>query len=427
MKFLKGVMYMRFKKLTALALSMVIAAGVCGVIPTSTDFDAISVTASAASDFTIKTDSDGLKYISKYTGSGGNIKIPDGVDYVGKNVFEKNKNVSSVTFPESCFMVEENAFYLCTKLRKVVFEGDVCICANAFEKCVSLESVTINGSILAGISGGAFRDCQALASVKIKEDKNEFWIGAYAFYNCYSLIKMNIPSKCTEIFTCAFMNCFSLTDLTIPAKTKISDNYDEEIVQNKQFGYVQLFPTEDDCLAYIEGEDDYALNTVLAGGKAGYSEKFTRYPGTSYQFYYEAAQYSPKAITLTVTKGSPAEEWAKENKVKYKYASSSGSSGTTGSSSSDSLAAPTGIKASKTSSSVTLSWNSVAGADAYRVYMYDDSTGEYEQYKDVSGTKCTVSGLKSGKTYKFKIAALEETGGKYKAGKRSKAVSVKTK
>lgn len=299
---------MKLKKLAALAVSLVMAVGMVGVIPVDTDFEGIAVTASAASDFTIKTDSDGLKYVSKYNGNGGDIKIPDGVSYVGKGVFEDNRTITTVTFPSSCVIVEENAFSLCAKLRKVVFEGDICICANAFEKCVSLESVTVNGSILVGISAGAFRDCQALSSVKIKEDKEDFWIGAYAFYNCYSLIKINIPSKCTEIFTCAFMNCFSLTSLTIPAKTKITDNYDQENVQNKQFGYVQLFPTEEDCLAYIEGEEDYNLDTFLAGGKSGYSEKYTRHPGTSYLYYYEAAEYSPKAITLTVTKGSPAEE-----------------------------------------------------------------------------------------------------------------------
>ncbi|MDE6132207.1 MAG: fibronectin type III domain-containing protein, partial [Oscillospiraceae bacterium] len=111
---------------------------------------------------------------------------------------------------------------------------------------------------------------------------------------------------------------------------------------------------------------------------------------------------------------------AKENKVKYTYASSSDSSA-------DGLAAPTDIKASKTSSKITLSWEAVSGADAYRVYMYNDETDKYEKYKDVSGTKCTVSGLKSGASYKFKVAALKKSNGKYKAGKQSKAVSVKTK
>lgn len=414
---------MRFKKLTALALSMVIAAGVCGVVPVSTDFEGISIASSAASDFTIKTDSDGLKYVSKYTGKGGEITIPNDVSYVGKKAFEDNTTITSVTFPASCDFVEEYAFAWCTKLRKVTFEGDADICSNAFEYCITLQSVTVNGSIRDGIGPFAFSQCQNLTTVKIKQDANKFWIGQCAFYNCYSLMSINIPSKCTEIFGEAFLNCFNLKSLTIPAKTVMSDEGDGK----HHFGYAELFKTADDCEAKFTGEDkDIEPDIVLAGTKTGYSMKLTYYGGTQYFLTREPTFYSPKAITLTVTKGSPAEDWAKENNVKYKYASSS-SSGSAASSSSDSLAAPIGIKASKTSSSITLSWNKVSGADAYRIYMYDADTGEYEQYKDVSGTKCTVSGLKSGTAYKFKIAALEETGGKYKAGKRSKAISVKTK
>lgn len=413
---------MQFKKLAALAISFTMAIGICGVIPVKNDFEGISVTASAASDFVIKKDSNGSKYVSKYTGKGGNITIPDGVNYIGERAFENNTSVTSVKFPASCNYIGDYAFSYCTKLEKIVSEGDACFGIGAFEKCINLQSVTVNGSILTGICAEAFFDCQSLKTVKIKKNENEFYIGGSAFYNCYSLTSINIPSKCTAIYCRAFVNCFNLTSLTIPAKTEINKI---EGTGDMHLGYAVLFPTSQDCYDYLEGRD-YSGYAVKAGSKSGYSEAYSIDTSGKYYLVYRAVYYNPKAITLTVTKGSPAEEWAKENKVKYKYASSS-NSGAAGSSSSDSLAAPTGIKASKTSSSVTLSWNSVTGADAYRVYMYDPDTEEYEQYKDVSGTKCTVSGMKSGKTYKFKVAALEEKNGKYKAGKRSKAVSVKTK
>ena len=398
------------------------ATGICGVIPVNTDFEGISVSASAASDFTIKTDSSGLKYISAYKGKGGDITIPDNVSYVGKNAFEENSTITSVTFPESCDFVDEFAFAWCTKLRTVTFEGDADICSNAFEYCITLQSVKVKGSIRQGIGGGAFMNCQNLTSVMIKKDENKFWIGEEAFYNCYSLRSINIPSKCTEIYNSAFLNCFELTSLTIPEKTEINEDDNGKY----HFGYAELFTNADDCEARFIGEKDIKPNVFAAGGKSGYSIKLTYYGGTQYFLYREAVLYSPKAITLTVTKGSPAAAWAKENKIKYKYAEAS--SGTASSSGSgDTLSAPAGIKASKSSSKITLSWNAVSGADAYRVYMYDPSTDEYEEYKDVSGTKCTVSGLKSGTAYKFKIAALKKSNGKYKAGKRSKAVSVTTK
>lgn len=419
---------MRLKKLAALAVAFVMITGVGTVFPADIDFGGIALTASAASDFTIKTNSKGLKYVSAYTGKGGDITIPKGVSYIGKKAFAENANITSVTFPATCDFIEEEAFYYCKKLRKVTFEGNADICAQAFRNCFILQNVEVKGSIRDGIGAGAFADCQKLTSVKINKDLNEFWIDTYAFYNCYSLSSINIPSKCTEICGEAFLNCFNLTSLTIPAKTVMNEENDGK----NHVGYVELFKTAYECEAYFLGLDNSIRPDVfVAGGKSGYSVELTYYAGTAYKGSYDIKLYSPKAITLTVTKGSPAEEWAKANKVKYTYAtsSSSGSKSGSGSSSSsdDALAAPTGIKSTKTKNTVTLTWNAISGADAYRVYIYDSSKGKYVKYKDVSGTKCTISGLASGTTYKFKVAALEEVKGKYKAGKSSKPVSVKTK
>ncbi len=90
------------------------------------------------------------------------------------------------------------------------------------------------------------------------------------------------------------------------------------------------------------------------------------------------------------------------------------------------LAGPTKLKKSVTTSSVTLSWNKVSGASAYRVCKYDASTGKYVKYKDVTGTSCTISGLKASTTYKFKVITLKKSGKTYKKQKASVAISVKT-
>ena len=91
------------------------------------------------------------------------------------------------------------------------------------------------------------------------------------------------------------------------------------------------------------------------------------------------------------------------------------------------LSAPANFKASSvTETSSKLAWDKVAKADAYRVFMYDKETDEYEIYKNVSTTSCTVKDLKSGTTYKFKVAALVKSGNKYKIQTKSKKLSVKT-
>lgn len=95
--------------------------------------------------------------------------------------------------------------------------------------------------------------------------------------------------------------------------------------------------------------------------------------------------------------------------------------------SAEKLSAPTGIKASVSKTKIKLTWNAVDGADAYNVYKYNSSSDEYEKYKRVSGTSCNVKNLKSGTKYKFKVAAVVESDGKYVAQTKSKAVSATTK
>lgn len=98
---------------------------------------------------------------------------------------------------------------------------------------------------------------------------------------------------------------------------------------------------------------------------------------------------------------------------------------------SDKLAAPTGLTASaRTQKTVTLKWNTVKGADGYRVYKYNVSKGKFLKYKDVTKATCKVSGLKAGTTYKFMVASLVMKNGKYvvqnKSTEYSAATSVKS-
>ncbi len=91
------------------------------------------------------------------------------------------------------------------------------------------------------------------------------------------------------------------------------------------------------------------------------------------------------------------------------------------------LSAPTGISATVTDTTAKITWKKVSGADAYRVYMLNSSSGKYETYMTVSGTTCNVTDLSAGKTYKFKIATLVKSGSKYTEQNKTSAQAVKTK
>ena len=59
----------------------------------------------------------------------------------------------------------------------------------------------------------------------------------------------------------------------------------------------------------------------------------------------------------------------------------------------------------KTSRQIILRWDAVEGAEGYTVYKAAASSEEYTKVKSVTGTRCTVTGLKKGKAYKFAVKA----------------------
>lgn len=80
----------------------------------------------------------------------------------------------------------------------------------------------------------------------------------------------------------------------------------------------------------------------------------------------------------------------------------------------------------KTTTTVTLKWDSVLRADKYRVYRYNSSTGEWVRIATVSGTSKKVTGLKSGTSYRFRVRAWYEDDGRSYLGD-SDYITVKTK
>ncbi|MCM1059129.1 MAG: redoxin family protein [Eubacterium sp.] len=90
------------------------------------------------------------------------------------------------------------------------------------------------------------------------------------------------------------------------------------------------------------------------------------------------------------------------------------------------LAAPQNITATTNYSSVEIKWGSIKGADAYRVYQYDSSSKKYVTVTTTSSTNYTAIGLTSGKTYKFKVAALIKNGQNYSAQTVSSVISATT-
>ena len=85
------------------------------------------------------------------------------------------------------------------------------------------------------------------------------------------------------------------------------------------------------------------------------------------------------------------------------------------------LAAPKGIKASVSGSSITLKWKKVKGADAYRVYLREPDAEKYHVYLTTTVTNAYIEADEPG-TYRFRVAAVKVKNGKYKVQTKSPAV-----
>ncbi len=119
-------------------------------------------------DFTYSIE-DKAVTITKYTGAGGAVTIPEKiagvtVKEVGMSAFSKNLTLTEITIPSSVNSVGARAFYGCTNLTKVSFKHGVAfIGPYAFQACTKLTAVTFPSTI-ENFENMGFGSCTNLVS-----------------------------------------------------------------------------------------------------------------------------------------------------------------------------------------------------------------------------------------------------------------------
>ncbi len=124
----------------------------------------------------------------------GDIVIPEAITYEGKEYTVTaigqtaffQRNITSITFPNSITSVGRSAFAYC----------------NALDSVVLPEKVTV-------INDMTFASCESLSRVVIPEGVT--LIDNSAFNSCYSLDSLIIPNSVTRIEDWAFAGCKGLT------------------------------------------------------------------------------------------------------------------------------------------------------------------------------------------------------------------------
>lgn len=145
--------------------------------------------------------------LKKYTGSGGDITIPDGVKSIEKYAFWYSFSVTSVTIPKSLESMDGPVFSNCTKLKEIKVSED--------NQYFSSE----NG-ILYDKKKKVLLQCPREMEGDIIIPETVVKIGDYAFFNCYYMTSISIPESVTSIGKAAFPVCLKLLNVTIPKNVK---------------------------------------------------------------------------------------------------------------------------------------------------------------------------------------------------------------
>ncbi len=393
----------------------------------------------------------------------GKAVIPQNTKKVSAGAFKSNTDVTSAVIPDGC-AVENEAFANCVNLKSVTFEGSSAyIGSEAFLNCTSLEKLTFK---------------KPNASIK--------YIGESAFKNCFALETVTLPSKTGEIREFAFGNCIALKTFTVPKVTSVGTRAAGYMLNEKTGEY---FIADGKTEAYISyyrmfnGDllEWYSPNTGCAVSmnvvKDSAAEKYAHDSGISCSVYksVEAPEVTASAgtdsIVLKWNKIEGADAYRVSflnngkfseyktttakmctvdglesgksytfkvsvlNKVKAnKYSELISSEKITVTSTVPEIVekpkpgipeAPS-VTAEASTDSITLRWKKIKNADAYQVRIYNSEKNRYEKYKNVYGRSCTVTGLKSGTEYKFKVISLYSVRNKYSEGKSTDDIVIST-
>ena len=148
------------------------------------------------------------------------IAIGDEITAIGAYAFKGCDRFYAITIPASVTTICQSAFQSCTSLETIDLSNAInlkTINSKAFYYCYNLNEVTIPSNVIS-IGSDAFDKCISLKRVTLLNGVQE--IGSAAFMDCNSLKYVDIPESVTKIDASAFAYCSTLGNIAIPASVR---------------------------------------------------------------------------------------------------------------------------------------------------------------------------------------------------------------
>ena len=167
--------------------------------------------------------------IRGYIGSDKDIDIPselDGNTVVAiEGAFFENKDITSVTIPDSVWYIGWASFIRCTGLCNVDLGNGVSVLENlCFSDCDSLTSISLPASMTSSDAETSypFQGCDSLKTVTIESGGVK--IPATLFWGCSALENVKIPEGITKIEEFAFCGCSALKRIILPDSINVIED-----------------------------------------------------------------------------------------------------------------------------------------------------------------------------------------------------------
>lgn len=156
--------------------------------------------------------------ITGFTGSPGNVVIPDYVDgcpvvRIQNSAMAYCDSMTGLSLPSTLREIGDMAFMGCGNLESALLPNGLSVLGqNAFASCYSLGEISVPGSVKE-ISSGAFANCFSAQRVTLGEGISMIYENA--FYNCTQFTTLTIPKSMNYIEPGAFEQCDGLSTLIL--------------------------------------------------------------------------------------------------------------------------------------------------------------------------------------------------------------------
>ena len=188
------------------------------------------------------------------------VKLPDGLTYIGKRAFCESPDLTEVKIPSTVTKIEQSAFSECTGLKEIELPPQLEeIGTYSFYGCSGLTEITIPSSVKT-IRSGAFEECYNLESVTLSEGIGE--IGTEAFKRT-NLKSLNIPKSVKKLGHDIVYNCFHVAYITIEAPSQLEETFDgsQGVFQPSCNTNVYCEPRLERLLRHFDGNEGF-ITTV---------------------------------------------------------------------------------------------------------------------------------------------------------------------